>query len=120
LYAQALWTSVLILFSTVAESAYEAIIDYFSFTSSVFNVLTFASVIVLRYKFPDRERPYRVWAFPFTITIVLAIQVIFMLTTLYTAPVPSLLGVMLTSTGLLYYKFVVPSEAKLNASTSAE
>ncbi|WP_207532027.1 APC family permease [Desertivirga arenae] len=114
LYAQALWTSLLIVFSTFAESAYEAIIDYFSFTSSVFNVLTFASVIVLRYKFPDKERPYRVWAFPFTITIVLGIQIIFMLTTLYTAPLPSLLGVILTATGLLYYKFAVPMEAKLS------
>lgn len=113
LYAQALWTSLLIVFSTFAESAYEAIIDYFSFTSSVFNVLTFASVIVLRYKFPNIERPYRVWAFPFTITIVLAIQVIFMLTTLYTAPLPSLLGIILTLTGLVYYRFFVPPEAKL-------
>ncbi|WP_207421446.1 APC family permease [Desertivirga brevis] len=120
LYAQALWTTLLILFSTVAENAYEAIIDYFSFTSSVFNVLTFASVIVLRYKFPDKERPYRVWAFPFTITIVLAIQLIFMLTTLYTAPLPSLLGIILTSTGLLYYKYMVPSEAKLDTSGSAD
>jgi len=112
LYAQAVWTSLLILFSTMAESAYEAIIDYFSFTSSVFNVLTFASVIVLRYKYPDKERPYTVWAFPFTISIVLLIQVTFMLTTLATALVPSLLGIILTSTGLLYYKFFVPLEAK--------
>jgi len=112
LIAQAAWTSVLVLFSTVADSAYEAIIDYFSFTSSVFNVLTFASVIILRYKMPEAERPYRVWAFPVTISLVLLIQVTFMLVTLFTAFIPSLLGILLTSSGLIYYRYFVPASAK--------
>ena len=111
LVAQAIWTCVLIVFSTSAESAYEAIIDYFSFTSSVFNVLTFVAVIILRYKLPDAERPYRVWAFPFTITIVLVIQLAFMITTLITAFIPSLLGILLTSSGLIYYYFYVPKQS---------
>lgn len=108
LYAQATWTCILIGFSTLAESAYEAIIDYFSFTSSVFNVLTFVSVIVLRYKLPQLERPYKVWAFPITMLIVLLIQLAFMITTLITAFIPSLLGILLTSSGLIYYYFFVP------------
>ena len=38
-----------------------------------------------------------------TLIVVLAIYVWFMIVTLITAPIPSLLGVLLTSTGLIYY-----------------
>ncbi len=103
LYAQGFWATVLLLGAGFAESAYEAIIDFFSFTSSIFNVMTFASVWVLRRKYPDAPRPYKTWGYPFTLILVLAIQVWFMITTLLTAFIPSLLGILLTSSGLLYY-----------------
>ena len=110
MFAQAGWASVLILLATFAESAYEAVIDYFSFTSSVFNVLTFASVYVLRQKYPDVLRPYKTWGYPITLIIVLLIQATFMVVTLVTAFIPSLLGIALTLTGLIYYHFSVPEE----------
>ena len=103
LVTQAGWASILLLGAALAEHAYETIIDFFSFTSSIFNVMTFAAVFVLRRKFPKQPRPYRTWGYPFTLIIVLIIQVWFMVTTLITAFVPSLLGILLTSTGLLYY-----------------
>ena len=112
MFAQAGWASVLILLATFAESAYEAVIDYFSFTSSVFNVLTFASVYVLRQKYPDILRPYKTWGYPITLIIVLLIQATFMVVTLVTAFIPSLLGIALTLTGLIYYHFSVPEEMK--------
>jgi len=103
LLVQAFWATVLLLCAAFAEHAYEAIIDYFSFTSSVFNVSTFAAVWVLRKKFPNAPRPYKVWGYPFTLILVLLIQVWFMITTLITAFIPSLLGILLTCTGLIYY-----------------
>jgi basic amino acid/polyamine antiporter, APA family len=112
LYAQAAWASVLIIFASFAESAYEAVIDFFSFTSSVFNVLTFVAVFLLRKKYPDIERPYKVWAYPLPLIIVLLIQLTFMVATLITAFYSSLLGILLTATGLIYYKWFVPEEAK--------
>ena len=112
MFAQAAWASVLILCASFATSAYEAVIDYFSFTSSVFNVLTFASVYVLRKKYPDIQRPYQTWAYPYTLIIVLTIQVTFMLVTLITAFVPSMLGILLTMSGMIYYRFYVPDELK--------
>ncbi len=114
LLAQAFWASVLILFSTMAENAYEAMIDFFSFTSSIFNVLTFAAVFVMRRKYPAVNRPYKVWGYPYTLILVLLIQFAFMITTLITALIPSLLGLLLTMTGLLYYHFFVPETAKIN------
>lgn len=112
LLAQAGWAVILILFASLAESAYEGVIDFFSFTSSVFNVLTFTAVFVLRKKFPDVNRPYKVWAYPFPLIVVLLIQGTFMIATLITAFIPSVIGVLLTSTGLVYYKWFVPDEVK--------
>ena len=100
---QAFWASVLLIGAAYAGRAYETIIDFFSFTSSIFNVSTFAAVWILRKKYPDASRPYRIWGYPVTLIIVLAIQTWFMVVTLITAFIPSLIGIFLTSTGLLYY-----------------
>ena len=103
LIVQASWATTLLFFAAFATDAYTTIIDFFSFTSSIFNVSTFAAVWVLRRKYPDMPRPYRVWGYPFTLIIVLLIQVWFMVITLITAFLPSLLGILLTSTGILYF-----------------
>lgn len=103
LIVQGAWATVLLLGAAFAEHAYETIIDFFSFTSSVFNVSTFFAIWVLRRKYPDVPRPYRAWGYPFTLIIVLIIQVWFMVVTLITAFLPSLLGILLTSTGIIYY-----------------
>ncbi|HEX9972069.1 MAG TPA: amino acid permease [bacterium] len=100
---QAFWASVLLMGAAYAGRAYETIIDFFSFTSSIFNVSTFAAVWILRKKYPDAPRPYRIWGYPVTLIIVLAIQIWFMAVTLITAFIPSLIGIFLTSTGLIYY-----------------
>jgi basic amino acid/polyamine antiporter, APA family len=112
MFAQALWTIILILFASLSERAYESVIDFFSFTSSIFNVLTFVSVFILRKKYPNAPRPYKIWAYPFPLIIVLIIQVTFLITTLITAFIPSLIGLCLTATGLIYYYWFVPEEAK--------
>jgi basic amino acid/polyamine antiporter, APA family len=112
LYAQALWASLLIIFASFAQNAYEGVIDFFSFTSSVFNVLTFVAVFLLRKKYPQVARPYKVWAYPLPLIIVLLIQFTFMAVTLVTAFYSSLFGILLTATGLIYYKWFVPEEAK--------
>lgn len=110
--AQAVWAAVLIIISTRAQNAYETVIDFFSFTSAVFNVLTFASIYVLRRKYPELPRPYKVWGYPYTLILVLAIQIAFMVTTLITAFIPSLFGIALTLSGCIYYRYAVPPEAK--------
>lgn len=103
LLVQGFWASVLLIAAGFAGKAYETIIDFFSFTSSIFNVSTFVAVWVLRQKYPQAPRPYRIFGYPWTLIVVLAIQLWFMVVTLITALLPSLLGVLLTSTGLIYY-----------------
>jgi basic amino acid/polyamine antiporter, APA family len=103
LIAQGIWATVLLFAAGFAAHAYETIIDFFSFTSSIFNISTFAAVYILRKKYPDAPRYYKAWGYPVTLILVLIIQVWFMITTLITAFVPSLVGIGLTCTGLLYY-----------------
>lgn len=103
LLMQGIWATVLLGGAAFAAQAYEAIIDFFAFTSSVFNVSTFVAVWLLRRKYPDAPRPYRARGYPTTLIIVLVIQIWFCITTLITAFVPSILGALLTSSGLLFY-----------------
>jgi len=100
---QAFWASVLLMGAGFVGHAYKTIIDFFSFTSSIFNVSTFVAIWILRKKYPDAPRPFRTWGYPITLIIVLAIQIWFMVVTLITALIPSLLGIILTSTGFIYY-----------------
>lgn len=87
--------------------AYDRVIDYFSFTSAIFNISTFIAVLVLRKKMPDLPRPFRTPLLPITLGITLLIQCWFAGLTLYDRPAESLYGLALTLSGLLYYRFVV-------------
>jgi amino acid transporter len=103
LLVQAVWASVLLLGAAFAAHVYETIIDFFSFTSAIFNISTFVAVWIFRKKFRDVHRPYRAWGYPVSLVLVLIMQLWLMVTTLITAFVPSLCGLALTLTGLLYY-----------------
>lgn len=100
---QGVWACVLVLFASWYKNSYEAVIDYFSATGTIFNILTLASVIVLRKKYPDVVRPFKTWGYPVTVILVVLFYVIYLIVTLITAFIPSLLGIVLTSTGLVYY-----------------
>ena len=107
LLGQALWATVLLTFAILAENSYEIIIDFFSATSTIFNVMVFASIFVLRKKFPDVERPYKAWMYPWSVIVILVVYAVFFVITLITAFVPSLIGLGLTATGAVYYYFKV-------------
>ena len=104
LVAVALWGSVLLVAASFAEHMYETVIDFFAATGIIFNIMTFSSVIILRKKYPSMERPYKAWLYPWSVLGILAFYAVFLVVTLITAPIPSLLGLLLTSSGLLYYR----------------
>ena len=112
LYGQALWASVLLFYSLSFENTYEAMIDFFSFTSTLFNFLTFLSVLILRKKMANIERSFRVPCLPLILGIVLFIQLAFLVITFYDRPIPSLLGIGLTLSGLPYYLFLSKQRQK--------
>ena len=107
LIGQAIWATVLLTFAILAGNSYEIIIDFFSATSTVFNIMVFASVYVMRKKFPDVNRPYKAWLYPYSLVGILAIYLVFLVITLITAFIPSLIGLALTASGAIYYYFKV-------------
>jgi amino acid transporter len=112
LVGQGIWATVLLVFAVLSTyyqsgmagtNTYEIIIDFFSATSTIFNLLTFGAIYVLRKKWPDRDRPYKALFYPWSMIIVLLLYSVFLIITLITALVPSLIGIALTASGTLYY-----------------
>jgi APA family basic amino acid/polyamine antiporter len=96
--AQGLWAAVL-----VVSGSYETLLDYAMFAMWFWYGLMVAGVIVLRYKKPDLERPYRMWGYPVTPALFVAIACWFLVNMLNTRPVPSVAGLLLIATGIPVY-----------------
>lgn len=107
LIGQGVWATVLLLFAMSADRSYEMMIDFFSATSTIFNIMVFASIYTLRKKYPDVHRPYRAWLYPWSLVGILAIYLAFLVITFITAFVPSLIGLALTASGGVYYYYKV-------------
>ncbi len=98
--AQAAWSIVLLLSGT-----YETLADYAMFALWVFYGLMVFGVILLRRRRPDLPRPYRMWGYPVTPLLFLAVTVYFIVNTMITRPVPSFAGLALIATGVPVYFF---------------
>jgi APA family basic amino acid/polyamine antiporter len=96
--AQAVWAVALLLSGT-----YETLIDYAMFALWLFYGLTIFAVIRLRRLRPDLERPYRMWGYPVTPLLFIALTVWFLGNMLVTRPWPSLAGLALIATGIPVY-----------------
>jgi APA family basic amino acid/polyamine antiporter len=96
--AQGGWAAVLVL-----TGSYESLADYALFGIWIFYGLMIAGVIVLRRTRPGLHRPYRMFGYPLTPIIFLAITLWFLANMLLTRPVPALAGLGLMLTGIPAY-----------------
>jgi basic amino acid/polyamine antiporter, APA family len=96
--AQSAWATVLLL-----SGSYETLLDYAMFALWLSYGLMAAGVIVLRRKQPNLPRPYRMWGYPVTPILFLAITAWFLINMLLTRPVPSLAGLLLIAAGVPVY-----------------
>jgi len=96
--AQGLWAALL-----VVTGSYETLIDYALFGIWVFYGLMIGAVMVLRKTQPNLPRPYRMWGYPVTPVIFLAITVWFLGNMLVTRPGPAWAGLGLMLTGVPAY-----------------
>ena len=114
LIGQGVWATVLLCCSIASayfqtglnsNNTYETIIDFFSATSTIFNLLTFGSIFVLRKKWPNKRRPYKALFYPWSMIIVISLYFSFLVITLITAFIPSIIGFILTLSGTFYYYY---------------
>jgi APA family basic amino acid/polyamine antiporter len=93
--AQAVWSIALVL-----TGSYESLIDYALFAMWLSYGAMVAAVLVLRRRRPDEPRPYRMWGYPATPLLFLAVTAWFLGNMLVTKPGPSLASLALIATGL--------------------
>jgi APA family basic amino acid/polyamine antiporter len=98
--AQAGWSIVLLLSGT-----YESLADYAMFALWIFYGLMILGLMILRRTRPDLPRPYRMWGYPVTPLLFLAVTAWFLVNTLVTRPVPALAGLAFIATGVPVYFF---------------
>ena len=96
--AQGIWAAVLVI-----SGSYESLIDYALFGIWLFYGLMIGAVIVLRRKRPDLARPYRMWGYPATAIVFLAVNTWFVVNMLFTRTAPALIGLGLMLTGAPAY-----------------
>jgi APA family basic amino acid/polyamine antiporter len=93
-----IWTMILVL-----TGSYETLYSYSILAAWVFYTLSVAAVLVLRRKFPNAHRPYRMWGYPWTLWLFIVMSVWFMLNAWVTQPWPSMMAFAIIATGILAY-----------------
>jgi len=82
---------------------FESILEFIQFSLTISSFLTVLGVIVLRFTQPGLPRPYRVWGYPLTPLVFLAVSLFMMINLVLERPAQSLAGVAMMLTGLLIY-----------------
>jgi APA family basic amino acid/polyamine antiporter len=94
------WSSLLVLSGHFKE-LYTLVI----FPSWILYGMTAAAVIVLRRRRPDLARPYRVWGYPWTPLLFVAVTLALIYSTLLASPRESGMGLVLIVLGLPFYRY---------------
>ncbi len=98
--ALGVWSSLLTFSGT-----YEQITSYVVFGSWGFYAMTAVSVIVLRRKMPDAERPYKAWGYPYATLLFVVIAAWFVYNTLVEDTRNAVLGIVLLLVSLPFYYY---------------
>jgi APA family basic amino acid/polyamine antiporter len=95
-----LWAAIFAI-----SGSFDTLTDSVIFAEFLFYAMVAATVFVFRRKLPDAERPYRTWGYPIVPALFVAISASVLVSTLWTAPFQSLLGLGLIGIGLPLYWF---------------
>ncbi len=89
--------------AVAVSGTFDVITDLIIFILLLFNGLSVASVYVLRRKFPNAERPYRMWGYPVVPALYLAATGWLMINTLLATPGRALAGLGVVALGFPLY-----------------
>ena len=98
----------------ILSSTFEEVVLYTGIILIITTSITVCSLIYLRLKEPDLNRPYKVWGYPFTPFIFIILNTWILVYTVYLKPTESIIGIclMIFSLGLF---FVLKREKKYEA-----
>jgi basic amino acid/polyamine antiporter, APA family len=89
----------------VATGTFEKVLIYTQFSLLLSSFLTVLGLIVLRFREPKLDRPYKVWGYPITPIVFLAITLWMMISVILEKPKESLLGLITVLAGLIIFFF---------------
>lgn len=92
-----------IVTALILSATFETILVYIQFSLLLSSFLTVLGLIVLRIHRPEIPRPYRVWGYPVTPLIFLAVTLHMIVYTIRERPVESLCGLLTACLGLVVY-----------------
>lgn len=102
LWIQAIWASLLCLSGTYGD-----LLDYTTFASLLFYIVTIAGIFILRKREPDAPRPYRVIAYPLLPVLYILLAAAVCLILLYTKPQNTWSGLFIVALGWPVYYFFI-------------
>jgi APA family basic amino acid/polyamine antiporter len=112
LVAQGFWASLLVIPRTVAYNSqntpvfgnvYTQLLEYIVSVELVFGALSVLAVIVLRYRRPDMDRPYRSWGYPVVPVVFVILSLLLIVDLAVLAGATSGIGYLIALTGIPVY-----------------
>jgi APA family basic amino acid/polyamine antiporter len=112
LLTQCVWACLLVLPRTVTYdqqnnpifgNVYTQLLEYIVSVELVFGALAVLAVIVLRYRRPELERPYKAWGYPIVPMVFIALSVLLIADLAYLAGTTSGIGYLIALTGIPVY-----------------
>lgn len=103
LWIQAAWASILCLSGTYGD-----LLDYCTFASLLFYIVTIGGLFILRKREPDAERPYKVIAYPILPILYILIAVAICAILLVTKTQNTVSGLVIVGLGLPIYYLIKP------------
>ena len=103
-------SGAIILIGTVASlyaltGSYGLILSYVAFVVHFFICLAVIAVVLMRIREPDLPRPFKVWGYPFTPVIFLAVSAVYLFNLLSTQTANVLVGVVIVLAGIPYFLY---------------
>ncbi|MBV9999926.1 MAG: amino acid permease [Verrucomicrobia bacterium] len=92
-----------IVTALILSATFEKVLVYIQFSLLLSSFLAVLGLIVLRIRRPELPRPYRVWAFPITPLVFLAVTLHMLVYTIRERPVESLCGALTSCFGVVVY-----------------
>jgi APA family basic amino acid/polyamine antiporter len=113
LVAQGIWTALLVLPRTVTlntathqigyGNVYNQLLEYIVSADLLFYLLMVVALIVLRYRRPDAQRPYRTWGYPLVPIVSILLSALLTIDLAWLAPATSGIGIVIVLTGVPAY-----------------
>ena len=99
----ALWFNAVVASILILTKSFEEILTYTTVAIAIFFGMTGVSLFILRKKYPERKRPYRVWGYPVVPVLFITTTLFFILNACLREPKESFLGLGLVLLGFPLY-----------------